>query len=129
MFFVFSTLVLVILTIALIYRHNRKIHVPLMFIAFAIDLTLVLVIELQRHAVEKVVSQVNYFTWFHAAVSLTVLVLYGLQIYSGQKITKIDKSLNLVDYNKTVSFHTKVAGAFILLRLTNYVTSFFMQGL
>lgn len=122
MYIIFSTLVIVLLFIGLMFRKNRELHPPIMSLAFLIDLGLVLVIEFNRKAVEtvasSVVNQPDYFLIFHALVSLLVLVLYIMMIFSGLKILKGN--------DEQIARHRSFAYLFIVLRLTNYITSFFL---
>ncbi len=127
MFYWFSSLVLIIIAAGLYFRKRMSLHIPLMLTAFAIDLTLVLVIEIQRMAVEKVVGHVaagtNYFLIFHAAISLLVLVAYAALTYTGSKVYKGMKA-GTGKPRDIYALHKKFAAAFIVLRLINYVTSF-----
>ncbi len=127
MFYWISTFVLALIAAGLHYRKQMKLHIPLMITAFVIDLSLVLVIELQRAAVEKVVSHVvagtNYFLIFHATVSLLVLVLYVLLIWTGSKVYKGIKA-GTGKPRDIYALHKKLAAAFIVLRLINYATAF-----
>lgn len=122
MFLVISTVVVLMIAFGLYYRHRAKAHIPLMLGAFVIDVSLVLAIEINRHAiktvVDKTLSTPDPFVMFHAAVSLFVIVLYILQIYTGTKIYKGKREL--------IPLHQKLALIFIVLRLTNYITSFQM---
>ena len=119
MFYWISTLVLVILALGFWQRRHRKNHILLMSTAFAIDVGLVLAIELQRHAVEKVVGdETTAFVIFHAAISLMVLLLYTAMAVLGRKIVTRQPNARL--------WHGRLAGVFVLFRLTNYVTSFYM---
>lgn len=116
-----STLILLLILFGLIKRHNRKIHVPVMLSAFALDVGLVLVVEITRHAIEKAVVQTdNTFLLFHIAVSLLTLVFYALLTVSGFKILK--------GYNEHLPTHRKLAYYFIAFRLTNYITSFWISS-
>ncbi len=136
MFYLFSTLVLVIIAAGLYFRRKVKLHIPLMLAAFVIDLSLVLIIEFQRAAVEKVASNVmagtDYFLIFHASISLLVLVLYVLLMRSGYKIYKALYSLKLdaaqfaelrLKMQTDYLLHRNLAFAFVILRLVNFVTS------
>ncbi len=127
MFYYFSSLVLLIIATGLYFRKKMSLHIPLMITAFVIDLTLVLVIEIQRAAVEKVVGHVaagtDYFLIFHAAVSLLVLVSYVSLIYTGSKVYKGIKA-GTGKPREIYAWHKKLAAAFIVLRLINYLTSF-----
>lgn len=116
MIIIVSTVVLLILLAGYLQRFNRKRHIILMSSAFVIDLGLVLIIELQRHAVEKVVAQqVSSLTLFHAGISLVVLLLYVTMIYLGRGI--------VLGKPYAREHHRMVSTVFIAFRLTNYVTS------
>jgi uncharacterized membrane protein YozB (DUF420 family) len=126
MFILFSTMVLLLIAFGLINRHKRKIHVPVMATAFAIDLSLVLVIEIQRQAIENIViNQHNSFTWFHVIISTIVLVLYIVLAVTGYKMSKL-VSGPMFYQTQLVQTHKITSIVFIVLRLTNYMTSLFM---
>lgn len=125
MFVFISTLVLIIIALGLVFRHNRRIHIPLMSAAFIIDLSLVLIIELQRQAIENVIVNNNLFVWFHVSVSSLVLVTYIVLAITGSKISKIPKSPELYQ-SKLIKIHKLSSILFVILRLTNYVTSLSM---
>ena len=112
-----STGVLVLVAAGLWFRKRRPlIHLRLMVAAFATDVLLVLYIEMTRHAVEKVAAQVRPLIWFHAGVSLAVLVCYVLMILLGRPM--------LAGRHDTRTLHRIVGMAFVVLRSLNYVTSF-----
>lgn len=80
-----SSLVVVLLAVGLWFRHRRpRLHLRLMISAFVLDLLLVLYIEIFRHAVEKVVARVSPLLWFHAGVSVGVLLCYVAMILLGR---------------------------------------------
>lgn len=119
MFIVLSTLVVLLIFYGLSQRHNRAVHVPVMSAAFAADVVLVLAIELSRQAVEKAVTHVdNGLLMFHVAVSLLSLVMYIALTLSGRKLLRGEEAVR--------PLHQKMAGAFLLFRLSNYVTSFWV---
>jgi hypothetical protein len=128
-FHIVSTCVLLIIIAGIMTRKNQKLHIPLMTAAFVIDLTSVLVIEIQRQAVEKVVgSSTHPLLIFHAIISIMVLVLYVLMMTSGKKLQKFIaeiKPLELVTLARRS--HVTYSAVFIILRLTNYVTSFMIK--
>lgn len=130
-FHAISTLVLIILAVGFANRRNKKIHIPCMSLAFLIDLSLVLVIEFQRHAVENVVQETSLFVWFHALVSLSVLVLYVMLAMQGTKLAKegTNSGTSLKEFFNLKTYHGRLAIAFIVLRLINYGTAFFMPNL
>ncbi|MBY0402824.1 MAG: hypothetical protein K2X66_02930 [Cyanobacteria bacterium] len=119
MLIICSSLIILILAIGFIQRHNTKIHVPFMLTAFASDVLLVLVIELSRSAIEKASHQLdNPFLMFHISVSLLSLALYTALSITGFKLLKGNETLR--------PLHKKLSGAFIVCRLANYITSFWV---
>lgn len=127
MFLIISTLIILIVFFGLLNRHNRKIHIPLMITAFTLDLSLVLSIEIRRQAIERVLVNHSSFVWFHVSVSILVLVLYIVLAWSGSKMSKITVKEDL-DKAFVRHVHRAASIIFIVLRLTNYVTSFYMPA-
>lgn len=125
MFFYISSFVIILLAIGIINRHKRKIHIPAMTAAFIIDLSLVLIIEIQRHAIENVIVNRNAFVWFHVIISTLVLVFYIVLAVTGSKMSKLAAGPDFYN-SKLVKIHKYASILFILCRLTNYVTSMFM---
>lgn len=118
---VISTLILLIIMVGLWKRKEVRIHVPLMVAAFIMDVLLVLYIELNLRAVETVVEQAmqpknHELLLFHAAISLSVIVLYTILTILGVKILKKQRHL--------LPLHKKLGIVFLVFRLINYVTSF-----
>ena len=112
-----STVVLVLIATGLWFRkRDTQIHLRLMISAFAIDLLLVLYIEITRHAVEKVASQVRPLLWFHAGVSVAVLICYVLMIVLGRPMLR--------GKYETQKLHRTIGIVFVVLRSLNYVTSY-----
>lgn len=112
-----STGVLILIAAGLWFRkRNSQIHQRLMIAAFISDVLLVLYIEMTRHAVEKVASHIRPLIWFHAGVSLGVLICYVLMIWLGRPM--------IAGKYETRTLHRSVGIAFVVLRGLNYVTSF-----
>ena len=115
---VLSTVVLVLIALGLKYRKVNRIHIPLMLSAFAIDLGMVVWLEFNRLAVEKVVGGVSGLLLFHVIVSIGVVILYVALISTGMKLFK--------KVTLSPALHRNLAVAFVIGRLINYVTSFFV---
>ncbi len=114
-----STLVVALLAAGLWFRHRRpQVHMRLMISAFALDLLLVLYIEISRHAVEKVAARVSPMLWFHAGVSVGVLLCYMTMILLGRGV--------LAGAGSSRYWHRNVGMAFVVLRSLNYVTSYML---
>ncbi|HEY9745214.1 MAG TPA: hypothetical protein V6C99_03235 [Oculatellaceae cyanobacterium] len=127
MLIVISTLVLVVIAIGLFFRHRPKVHIPCMLGAFCLDLGLVLYIELTRHAlatvgeaIQKPIPQALLI--FHVVVSLLVLILYLCQLRLGLGLLKQP------DAQHKRILHRNLGISFVVLRLTNYITSLFVTG-
>lgn len=132
MLHIVSTMVLLILLTGVYFRRRREIHTKLMTSAFVIDLALVLYIELTRHAVGTVTTQVRPLLWFHAAISTSVLVLYVVMIVLGRKMLAGAEqsmasgagSLNVGITGQTRTLHRNLGMTFLALRVVSYVTAF-----
>ena len=112
-----SSLIVVLLALGLSLRHRRpRLHVRLMISAFVLDVLLVLYIEISRHAVERVVERVHPMIWFHAAVSVGVLLCYVAMILLGRSV--------LAGRDGSRNWHRHVGMTFVVLRSLNYVTSY-----
>jgi MFS-type transporter involved in bile tolerance (Atg22 family) len=112
-----SSFVVLLLAVGLWFRHRRpQLHLRLMISAFVVDLLLVLYIEISRHAVEKVVSRVSPVLWFHAAVSVGVLLCYVVMILLGRCVLAGQEGFR--------KRHFAVGMTFVALRSLNYVTSY-----
>lgn len=127
-----STFVLVVLCCSFRQIRQRENHLKLLSFAFAIDLGLVLYIELTRHAVETVVTQVRPLVWFHAAISTAVLVAYAYHLVVGWKSVKA-QSKEFSDFGPATStieiarvdrLLLKSMCTLCCLRMLNYVTAF-----
>jgi uncharacterized membrane protein YozB (DUF420 family) len=117
MLHVLSTVVLVIVAVAFWLRKRRNaIHIRLMISAFLIDLFLVLYIEITRQAVQKVVASTRPLIWFHAGVSVAVLVCYVAMIQLGRGL--------LAGHPNARKWHRMLGLTFVVMRGLNYVTSY-----
>src|SRR5436190_5466723 len=67
-------------------HRNRALHARIMTSCFIADVLMVLLIELQRHAIEQAVGPTSGLMKFHIAVSVAALVLWVFQIVSGRGI-------------------------------------------
>lgn len=97
-------------------RRHPHLHIRLMTTAFVCDVLLVLYIEATRHAVETVARATTPLIWFHATVSVLVLVAYVAQLTLGRRV--------LAGVHASRRTHIVVGVTFVTLRSLNYVTSF-----
>lgn len=140
-----STLVLLILGAGVYYRRKQEVHKILMVTAFALDVSLLLYIELTRSAVATVASGPKSIVWIHAAISLVVLGLYIVQLGLGRKLlinlafapassvsqTSSATSQSLTsgatwNDDSTRKLHRNLGIAFLTFRVLNYATAFLL---
>lgn len=99
-------------------RRRKRLHITLMLSALAIDLGLVLYLELTRAVVESIPSRpLTPLLVLHITISVTVLVLYGIQLVTG-----INKARG-----RPSALHSKIPFWFITLRIGNLITSYFIS--
>lgn len=115
---ILSTLVLILIFFGVMNARKTRIHIPVMTVAFLVDLALVLYIELNRGAIEQAVEGVGGLLLFHILVSTMVLVLYIVLIALGLRVYR--------DKPQLIVWHRRLAYLFIVGRLVNYVTSFYI---
>jgi len=107
--------VCLLIVIGVVNRRRRRVHIPLMLSAFLIDLGIVLYLEIRRGVVESIPGRpMTPLLIFHLCLSVTVLVLYGVQIYTGIQNAKGRRS----------RWHRRAAMMFLFTRFGNLVTSF-----
>ena len=91
-------------------------HYPLMLTAFALDIGMVLYIELAREAIKTATSGPPPLLMFHILISCLVIVCYLVQFYLGWRL--------YTGKSTSSRAHLATGILFCVLRLTNYVTSF-----
>ena len=116
---ILSAFVCVLIVVGLLKRRQRKTHITMMVSALVIDLGLVLYLELKRGVVESVPGrEPTPLLYFHIALSLVVLILYGVQVFTGVK--KKLKGL-------PCPLHKKAAVLLVITRLGNLITSYLVM--
>ena len=113
---ILSTGVLVLIAAGIFKRKTASWHWPLMGLAFALDMGMVLYIEITREAIKATVSGPPPMLMFHIIVSSLVIVLYLVQFYLGVQL--------LTGKAVSPASHRNVGITFIILRCINYITSF-----
>lgn len=110
-----SVLVCVILVIGVLNRRRKRIHIPLMLTAMAIDVGMVLYLEIRRGVVESIPRRpMTLLLAVHVTISLLVLILYGVQVVTGYRNARGRRS----------GWHPRIAALFLPLRFANLITSF-----
>lgn len=104
------------LIIVAVWQHKRRrLHIAMLLSAFLLDLGLVLYIELTREAVQTAVSKPHPFVMFHILISVGCILANAVQISSG---------VNYIRSGNGRAFHRLMAKTFLILRVSNLVTSF-----
>ena len=110
-----SVVVCAILVIGVLNRRRRRIHIPLMLTAMAIDVGMVLYLEIRRGVVESIPKRpMTPLLAVHVTISVLVLILYGVQIVTGYRNAKGRRS----------TWHPRFAALLLPLRCVNLITSF-----
>lgn len=120
-----SIFVCILIGWGLYRRHDRVAHRKIMVGAFVIDLGLVLWIEVSRHAVEQSFAMGAYkppgpLLSFHIVVSILALILYIVQIFIGSRFFAGHAEMRVK--------HRVCGITFVILRLTNLMTSFLITS-
>ncbi len=110
-----SVAVCVILVIGVLNRRRKRIHIPLMLTAMGIDVGMVLYLEIRRGVVESIPHRpMTPLLVIHILISVTVLILYGVQVVTGYRNARGRRS----------AWHPRIARLFLPLRFANLITSF-----
>lgn len=131
-----------LMNFGLLQRAQRLLHVRLMLSAIAIDIAIVLALELSRSAVETVVSSpLSLLQQVHVSVSLLALLLYLPTLYFGlclwrpktsqmlgRELQSSSETLRQIgaDHASLRRRHRLVALVAYALRLIGFVTMFSM---
>jgi hypothetical protein len=108
-------IVIVLLIAGLSQRRLPQRHILLMASAIAIDLALVLYLELTREVIERTLQPMSGLLVFHISVATIVLILYGSMVGTG--------IWNYRTGGKT-RYHRWMALVCVLLRVSTFITSF-----
>jgi diacylglycerol kinase len=100
-----------------VHAHRIR-HARIMITCFVADLLVVLLIELQRSAIDQAVHSTSGLMRFHVAVSVAALILWVPQIITGRAILRGKPRLRR---------HRIQAWIFLLCRGTNLVTAFMVS--
>lgn len=115
----FSLIVIILIFIGLVFRRQKQKHVAIMMSAFTIDILMVLYIELTRQAINTSLHPPHPFIVFHVVISVLAVCLYFGQLVTGFQMLKT---------GILKPSHKKMAIAFVVLRVGNWVTSLFLEN-
>ncbi len=96
-------------------KKRHALHMSWMTFGFALDLGLLLFIELDRGAVEQLAEPLKMGTWLviHILIALVLVVLYPMVLWSGAKVSA----------GMLVSKHRHLAITFLAMRFLLAVTA------
>ena len=113
--------VLVLLAFGIYHRHRPSLHIPTMLACFAIDVGNVIYIEVRRGAVEKTISTAGtageWILKLHILVSVLSIVGYLVAVITGVRLLRKGRGRLAHRLNAVI---------FLSLRVTNYLTSFYV---
>ncbi|MFQ5495188.1 MAG: DUF420 domain-containing protein [Phycisphaerae bacterium] len=109
-----SAFVCFLLVLGLVNRRRKRVHMALMTGAIAIDVSMVLYLEIARHVVESIPTRdMTPLLLGHVILSTVVLILYGIQVVSGVRNAR----------GRISRLHPQMAVWTLVLRFGNLVTS------
>ena len=111
--------IVILLVYGITQRFRPKIHIPVMLIAFVLDVALVLYIELSRDATGQALgwNDLPGIMQIHIFLSTMTVVMYLVQIASG-----------FIRWKKGgMPYHKHTGIIFMLFRLGNLATSFMIE--
>jgi uncharacterized membrane protein YozB (DUF420 family) len=116
-----SLLVCGIIAFGFAKRHDRRVHIRAMTVAFILDMALLGWIEISRQAVEKSLAlggrqAPGPLLGFHIFVSVLVILLYIAQVVLGRRLLSGSEAVR--------AWHRGSGRAFLCARGLNLVTSF-----
>lgn len=108
----------ILILIGYFNRSRKRVHISMMVSALVIDLGIVLYLEIARAVIESIPSkEMTPLLFVHILISITVLVLYGIQLYTGIKKARGQSS----------AIHSKIPFWFLVTRFGNLLTSFLIM--
>lgn len=115
-----SFAVCVVLVLGVVSRRNKRVHITLMLLAIVTDLCMVVWIEFfGRGAFDQAAAKMGPTMIVHIAISVVVLVLYGVQIATGLRKLR----------GANAKRHGRFMIPLIVFRLANFGTSILVMGL
>ncbi|MDB5036838.1 MAG: hypothetical protein JWQ35_366 [Bacteriovoracaceae bacterium] len=118
-----ASLTYFLLVAGVINRKKRRTHLRLMLTAISIDISLVLVLELQRAAIKTALDmKLGFFQQLHIASSLLAVLFYFPTMYFGWKAFR-DHSKNIP---VTSNRHIWLGITAFILRSIGFITMFSM---
>ena len=124
-----NTVILFVLVFGIYKRRQPRVHIPVMLVAFVVDLGNVLMVEVYarskgKGAVEQALEQVQgvdatFLEQFHILVSTLCILGYLVAVVTGTLLYRRGKARRV---------HRANAWVFGVTRLASYVTSFWMGG-
>jgi len=113
-----SSAVFAILLIGLYFRRKPRLHIPLMLLAFVLDVSLVIYLEFARSALTTASAPPHGFVLFHVCLAVITLMLYVIQIISG---------IFVLIFEVPSTFHRRSACLFFLFRFSTLITSIWVS--
>lgn len=111
-----STIILAAIFFGVSQRRRRHIHIPTMLSCFVADMTLLVIVELNRDAILVATRSSRPIVHVHVALSVATLLGWLFALFSG----------NLRRRGRLVRAHRYNAILFLLFRTGNWITAFFV---
>ena len=120
MFHLYNGLVLLLILTGVLFRHYRKIHVPIMVFSFVLDISSVFYLEFSRSVIQEALGHASEkIVQFHLVCAVATLLGYGIAIFTGRRLLR-GAPIHL--------FHRINAILFLMARTGIFVSSFWVHS-
>ena len=113
-----SLCIVLLLTVGIYFRRQRKLHVKIMSVAIIWDIIIILQVELSRSAILKASKAMTnaLLLNIHVTIAVSSVILYGFMIYTGRRLLKGD--------NQIRNRHLMLGWTTYTMRILTFITSF-----
>ncbi len=113
-----SLCIVLLLTVGIYFRRQRKLHVKIMSVAIIWDIIIILQVELSRSAILKASKAMTnaLLLNIHVTIAVSSVILYGFMIYTGRRLLKGD--------NQIRNRHRMLGWTTYTMRILTFITSF-----
>lgn len=113
-----SLCIVLLLTVGIYFRRNRKLHVKIMSVAIIWDILIILQVELSRSAILKASKAMTnaLLLNIHVTIAVSSVVLYGFMVYTGRRLLKGDLQIR--------PRHRLLGWSTYAMRILTFITSF-----
>lgn len=115
---IFAILTFVLIGVGLVFKRKRKVHIPCMLSAFAVELVIVYLLESGRHVIDRAMQGPPPLLIIHVTLAMIIILLYLSMIVSGCQIIYRDRWWKA---------HLMMACCLVPLKVINFILSMLVK--